>query len=240
MQTPHFPLFRRTLILAFFIFLAAGLFLPGQDIANVGDHKNILPMRERARVTDEWLKWRLENIIPPLMRREGILMFYDLGSDKGVDRLSGSYFELGPLYKPTWDDKKEMQFDSLAKAIKARNPKKIGIDISNYWAFGDGLSAVMKTRLEKALGPEYASRLVSAEGLCLGWLETRSPQDNLRNWTRYHRRVLFEQSHHPRRHHHRRRELVDPAENHRPRPHDLVQTRNFPSTEGNEAEETPG
>jgi hypothetical protein len=209
MQTPHFPLYRRTLISAFVIFLAAGLFLPAQDIAGVNDHKNILPMRERAKVVDEWLKWRLENILPALMRREGIdmwlvicreynedpvyltmvpeehmsarrtsiLMFHDLGLDKGVDRLSGSYFELGPLYKPTWDDKKEMQFDSLAKAIKARNPKKIGIDISNYWAFGDGLTAVLKARLEKALGPEYASRLVSAEGLCLGWLETRSPQE---------------------------------------------------------------
>jgi Xaa-Pro aminopeptidase len=31
--------------------------------------------------------------------------------------------------------------------------------------------------LENALGPEYSSRFVSAERLCLGWLETRSPQE---------------------------------------------------------------
>ena len=205
---PHSPI-QRTVAFGFVLLLGLAIFLPAQEIANVGDHENILPMRERAKLVDEWLKWRLENILPSLMRREGIdmwlvicreynedpvyltmvpeehmsarrtsiLMFHDQGPEKGVDRLSGSYFELGPLYKPTWDDKKEMQFESLAKAIKARNPRKIGINISDYWAFGDGLSAILKTRLEKALGPEFASRLVSAEGLCLGWLETRSPRE---------------------------------------------------------------
>ena len=75
MQTPHFPPYRRTLISAFVIFLAAGLFLPAQDIAGVNDHKNILPERERARVFNDWLKWRLDNFLPTLMRREGIDMW---------------------------------------------------------------------------------------------------------------------------------------------------------------------
>ena len=209
MQTPHFPLYRRTLISAFVIFLAAGLFLPAQDIAGVNDHKNILPERERARVFNDWLKWRLDNFLPTLMRREGIdmwlvicreynedpvyltlvpedemaarrtsiLMFHDLGPGRGVERLSGSYYGIEGLYQTTWLDKKKLQFESLAEAIKARNPKKIGIDVSDYWAFGDGLTSVMKSKLEKALGPEYSSRLVSAERICVGWLETRSPQE---------------------------------------------------------------
>jgi hypothetical protein len=33
------------------------------------DSMNILPERERARIMDEWLKWRLDNILPELMRR---------------------------------------------------------------------------------------------------------------------------------------------------------------------------
>jgi Xaa-Pro aminopeptidase len=207
MRTLHQSIIRKLAVQALFLVFGAAIFLPASDISDVGDSKNILPLRERAKVTDEWLKWRLENILPGLMRREGIdmwlvicreynedpvyltlvpeahmsarrtsiLMFYDQGPEKGVARLSGSHFTPGDLYEPTWKDKKETQFDSLARAIKSRNPKKIGIDISDYWAFGDGLTSVLRARLEKALGPEYSARLVSAEGLCLGWLETRSP-----------------------------------------------------------------
>jgi hypothetical protein len=209
MQTLYYPFFRRTLILTFVIFLAAGVFLPSQDIAGVKDSQNILPVRERARIFNDWLKWRLDYILPALMRREGIdmwlvicreynedpvyltlvpedemaarrtsiLMFHDRGPEKGVERLSGSYYGIKGLYQTTWLDKKKFQFESLAEAIKARNPKKIGIDVSDYWAFGDGLTSVLKSRLEKALGPEYSSRLVSAERICVGWLETRSPQE---------------------------------------------------------------
>jgi len=39
------------------------------------------------------------------------------------------------------------------------------------------LSASCKERLVQGLGPQLAARLVSAERLCIGWLETRSPQE---------------------------------------------------------------
>lgn len=178
-------------------------------VAAVDDSHNILPERERARVMNEWLKWRLDNIIPKLMRREGIdmwliinreynedpvymslvpeptmaarrtsiLIFHDRGKELGVERLSGSYYGIGDLYKGTWTDKKKKQFESLAEVIKKCNPKKIGINVSSTWAFGDGLTASLKEKVEKALGPEYFSRFVSAENLCIGWLETRSPQE---------------------------------------------------------------
>jgi hypothetical protein len=181
----------------------------GQEIADVNDSKNILPEKDREQVMNEWLKWRLDNIVPQLMRREGIdmwlvinreynedpvyltlvprptmyarrtsiLIFHDLGPEKGVERLSGSYYGMEGWYKGTWADKKKKQFESLAEVIKARNPKKIGINTSADWAFGDGLTASLKAKLEKALGPELSARLVSAENLCVGWLETRSPQE---------------------------------------------------------------
>lgn len=196
------------------IFFALGLVLGissafSQEIANVKDSKNILPERSQEPLVNEWLKWRLDNIIPQLMRREGIdmwlvinreynedpvylslmpwptmsarrtsiLIFHDLGPEKGVERLSGSYYGTEGWYKATWVDKKQKQFESLAEVIKARQPKKIGINTSENWAFGDGLTASLKTKLERALGPELSSRLVSAENLCVGWLETRSPQE---------------------------------------------------------------
>jgi hypothetical protein len=110
-------------------------------------------------------------------RRTSILIFHDRGPEKGVERLAGSSDGMEGWYKGTWVDKKKKQFESLAEVIKAINPKKIGIDTSECWAFGVGLTASLKSKLEKALGPELSSRLVSAENLCVGWLETRSPQE---------------------------------------------------------------
>lgn len=178
-------------------------------IAGVEDSQNILSERDRAKVMNDWLKWRLENIIPKLMRWEGIdmwivinreynedpvymslvpepvmyarrtsiLIFHDRGEELGVERLSGSYYGMGEWYKSTWVDKKKLQFESLADFIKKRNPKKIGINVSSTWAFGDGLSVTLKRKLEDAVGPQFSARFVSAENLCVGWLERRSPME---------------------------------------------------------------
>jgi len=181
----------------------------GYGGAGVRDIDNILPEKDRAQVYNEILRWRLDNIIPQLLRREGIdlwliinreynedpvymsmvpeptmsarrtsiLMFHDAGPDKGVQRLSGSYYGMREWYEGTWKDKKKKQFESLAEVIRDLNPKKIGINVSPTFRFGDGLTASLKQTLEEHLGPEMSGRLVSAERLCLGWLETRSPRE---------------------------------------------------------------
>ena len=194
-----------TLVLALSTALSVGAF--GQSGV---DSRNILPERERARIMDEWLKWRLDNILPDLMRREGIdlwlvmsnepdpgpvyftllpatslyvvrtsiLMFHDRGKELGVERLSGGSIGSGAGYKQTWLDRKtKTQFESLAETIKTLNPKKIGIETSPLWGYGDHLTAGLKDKLVAVLGPEYSKRLVSADRLCVGWLETRSPQE---------------------------------------------------------------
>jgi len=192
------------------ILILAVSFSPGLQVNPAVDSMNILPERERARIMDEWLKWRLDNILPELMRREGIdlwlvmsnepdpgpvyftllpamslyvvrtsiLMFHDRGKELGVERLSGGSSGIGDWYKPTWLDKKnKTQFESLAEMIKKMNPKKIGIDTSPLWGYGDHLTAGLKDKLVGALGPEYSKGLVSADRLCVGWLETRSPPE---------------------------------------------------------------
>ena len=175
----------------------------------VRDIDNILPEKDRAKVMNEILEWRLEHIIPELMRREGIdmwliicreynedpvyltlipeptmaarrtsiLIFHDKGKEKGVARLTGSFYGMGKWYKSIFTDQSKDQMEVLADYIKKNNPKKIGINESETWAFGDGLSASFKAGLVKAFGPELSTRLVSAENLCVGWLETRSPRE---------------------------------------------------------------
>jgi hypothetical protein len=205
----HLSFRSQAFILLALVIVSGLLTAAAQEIADVKDSKNILPEKDREALTNAWLKWRLDNIIPELMRREGIdlwlvinreynedpvylslvprptmyarrtsiLIFHDRGPEKGVERLAGSYYGMEGWYKGTWVDKKKKQFESLAEVIKAINPKKIGINTSENWAFGDGLTAFLKSKLEKALGPELSSRFVSAENLCVGWLETRSPQE---------------------------------------------------------------
>lgn len=175
----------------------------------VRDIDNILPEKDRTKIMDEILEWRLENIVPFLMRREGIdmwliicreynedpvylsmvpaesmaarrtsiLIFHDKGEKEGVARLTGSFYGMGKWYKSIFTDQSRDQFEVLAEYIKKSDPEKIGINESETWAFGDGLTAFFKSSLVKALGPEMSSRLVSAENLCVGWLETRSPRE---------------------------------------------------------------
>ena len=54
-------------------------------VAAVDDSKNILPLRERAEVMNAWLKWRLDNIVPMLMRREGIDMWLVINREYNED-----------------------------------------------------------------------------------------------------------------------------------------------------------
>jgi Xaa-Pro aminopeptidase len=197
------------LILAIFSIADASIFAQEIGTTAVQDIDNILPQKERARVMNEILEWRLEHILPQLMRREGIdmwliicreynedpvyltlvpeetmaarrtsiLVFHDKGEKEGVARLTCSFYGMGKWYKSIYSDRTKDQIDALAEYIKKSDPKKIGIDESETWAFGDGLSSSFKSGLVKALGPEMASRLVSAENLCVGWLETRSPRE---------------------------------------------------------------
>lgn len=175
----------------------------------VRDIDNILPEERRSQAMDEILEWRLENIIPQIMRREGIdmwliicreynedpvylsmvpvtsmaarrtsiLIFHDKGEKEGVERLTGSFYGMGRWYRSIFTDQSKDQFEVLAEYIRKSDPKKIGINESETWAFGDGLSASFKAKLVDSLGPEMSTRLVSAENLCVGWLETRSPRE---------------------------------------------------------------
>ena len=110
-------------------------------------------------------------------RRLTMLVMFDRGGEKGVERFSVNRYGIGGLFPTVWKANEEDQWLALAKAVKERDPKRIGIDESDVFAFGDGLSASKKNRLVQALGPEYAKRLVGAERLAVGWLERRLPEE---------------------------------------------------------------
>ncbi len=109
-------------------------------------------------------------------RRRTILVFHDRGPEQGLERLSVGRFGYDGLFTvaPTADN---AQWEGLRALVAARDPKVIGIDTSEAWAFGDGLTATEKDNLVKALGPKYAARMTSAERLAIGWLEVKLPEE---------------------------------------------------------------
>lgn len=107
-----------------------------------------------------------------------ILVFYDPGAGKEIERLNLSRTNMRGLYKDMWDfnawvnDKKESQWDCLARIIRERNPKTIGVNEGEIqWAAG-GLTVPLKKKMVEAIGETFASRLKSAEPLATRWLET--------------------------------------------------------------------
>lgn len=175
---------------------------PGAD--SLG--QKILPLRERMTVYNGWLKKRLDEMLPGFMdetgidmwlviareynedpvimsllpepnlyaRRRTILVFHR--QEDKVERLAVYRYGFGDYFEGVWDPDKEEQYECLARIIKERDPEKIGINVSNTFAFGDGLTHGEYSLLVDALG-DYSDRLVSAEKLCIRWLEIRSKEE---------------------------------------------------------------
>ena len=72
-------------------------------------------------------------------RRLSILVFSDPGQG-AVERSSVSRYGLGDFYKALYEPGKADQWETLARLVKERNPRKIAVDESDVFAFGDGLS----------------------------------------------------------------------------------------------------
>jgi hypothetical protein len=107
-----------------------------------------------------------------------ILVFFDQGPEKGVERLNVSRTDTQGLFKNAWDaaawdtKKTESQWAALGRVVRERDPKRIGLNEGEgQWAAG-GLTSVLKKRIVEAVGPKYAARLQSAEPLVTLWAET--------------------------------------------------------------------
>jgi len=107
-------------------------------------------------------------------RRDLILVFHDLGPEKGVERLNISRMNMRGFHRNAWDYRagKETRWECLARIIEERDPKKIGINESEVIWAADGLSSTLKKKLVDSIDAKYVERLHSAESMCILWLET--------------------------------------------------------------------
>jgi hypothetical protein len=147
---------------------------------------NLLPSLMRETGVDMWLVINREYAEDPVYltlvpepdfaaRRTTILVFFDRGGDKGVERLTVSRYPIRGYYEAAWEGGDlDAQWKRLGEVIRERKPKKIGINVSRNWAFADGLTHGLHERLMAVLDDDLKKRVVSAENLTLRWLEQRT------------------------------------------------------------------
>jgi hypothetical protein len=115
---------------------------------------------------------------PSFAARRTTMLVFSRGADGTVERLAVNRYPLGGPYKSAWSGGDlDAQWKALGALIAARDPKRIGIDVSRNWPAADGLTKALHDRLIEVLPPGYADRLVSAEPLVIRWIETRTAEE---------------------------------------------------------------
>jgi len=128
-------------------------------------------------------------------RRTTMLIVYDPGEGKPLETFGISRYDTGTIFKTAWNKETQAnQWNALAEMIASKNPKKIGINKSKTVALADGLSSTHYDQLIEVLPKKYQSRVVSAENIAIGWLETRTDSEMIvyRNIVRMAHQIIAE------------------------------------------------
>lgn len=149
----------------------------------------IIPMIMREQGVDMWVLVAREYFEEPVVatmldaesmhaRRRTILVFFDPGGGRPVERFTVSRYGLGGLFAPAWEPEKQRdQWKRLAEIIAERDPKRIAINSSALTAFADGMTLSQYAEFTEALPRKYRGRVESNQTLAVRWLETRTPAE---------------------------------------------------------------
>ncbi|EAR12742.1 Xaa-Pro aminopeptidase family enzyme [Polaribacter irgensii 23-P] len=150
---------------------------------------NLLPQLMDDSDIDMWLLISREYNEDPILktmlpatwlhaRRRTIIVFFRDKSKNTLERIAVARYDIGKSIQSAWNKEKEPnQWKALAEIIKERNPDKIGINMSKYFALADGLVKTEYDALFENLPIAYQNKLVSAEKLGIGWIETRTAME---------------------------------------------------------------
>jgi len=151
---------------------------------------NLVPEIMRREAIDMWvLVAREYNEDPALLtmlpatwqtsRRTTILVFFDPGNGEPVERLAVARYNIG-FFDTQWNPEEQPdQWARFGEIVEEKNPERIAVNFSDDFALADGISHTDFTHLKNSLGSEMQSRIVSAENLAIGWLETRSEEEKV-------------------------------------------------------------
>ncbi|WAC23149.1 M24 family metallopeptidase [Blastomonas sp. SL216] len=151
--------------------------------------ETVVPALMREQGVDMWVLIAREYDEDPVVatmldarsmhaRRRTILVFFDPGEGKPIERLTVSRYGLAGMFAPVWTPEQQPdQWKRLAEIVAERNPQKIALNISSQTALADGLSHSQHEDFMAALPEELRSRIVPAGPLAIGWLESRIPAE---------------------------------------------------------------
>lgn len=148
--------------------------------------ETVVPALMRRNGIDMWIVSAREYNEDPVIRsmlpatwiaarRRTVLVFFDHGGEKGVERLAVSRYDVGAFFPGAWNPELEPdQMKRLAEIISIAKPDKIALNRSTTFGLADGLTATEYDALMAAIPETYRDRIVSGENLAVGWLETRT------------------------------------------------------------------
>ena len=169
--------------------------LPERDRAQVIDDileerfNNLLPqLMDRAGI-DMWVLISREYNEDPVLktmlpstwlnaRRRTILVFYHNEDQNTIEKLAIARYNVGKNITSAWDKEKEPnQWKALVDIIKDRNPEKIGMNYSDDYGLADGIVKTDYEAFLEATPDEIDAKIVSAQALAVGWLESRTTME---------------------------------------------------------------
>ena len=182
-------------LLAVSVLVVSFLALAGSPAAQQfgKDSENILSLRERAELMQKWWEWRRENVIPEIMREQGIDMwivrddegelFFNNESPVYVSLLPANFegmtlasqhvrpgSQRTPWFMVFSDNGNEIEYieprtyEDIAALVSDRDPQRIAI------------AEFDNDRMMAALGETYSARAVSSWTVGVRWLETMTPE----------------------------------------------------------------
>ena len=158
--------------------------------------EKVLPMVMKRTGIDSWVvachEYNedpvLKTLTPCAMftaRRLTILLFVLKGDEVKRYSITRPGVGLDDFYEASWinqknsmwctdPEKAETQFECLARLLRENDVQKIGLNMSTDFAFADGLSKTLYDEMVADFDDDLMSKIVSAEEICVGWLETRT------------------------------------------------------------------
>lgn len=184
-----------------FLFLLLPILAMGQHVLSLKERgvvidqiqkdrlDNLLPQLMNDNGIDLWVLITREynedpvvkTLLPPTWlnaRRQTILVFSKNKNAEGITSAAITRYPFGKLIPSIWDKEKQpSQWQALADYIISKDPKNIGINTSKSFALADGLVKTDYDALMHVLPEAYKSKVVSAEQLAIGWIETRTERE---------------------------------------------------------------
>jgi len=158
----------------------------------------VIPMLMREHGVDMWILsmreygedpvfWGIKAPTTFAARRRSIYVFHDPGPGQEMERLALGGGSQGGIFTAFTSSRPadpagqpelvgNEQWNLLRELVEDRDPEVIAVNIDEHWSFADGLGAGEWEALQRALGPEYLSRVRRVPRLAVEFIAHRLPE----------------------------------------------------------------